>query len=396
MPTTDRSSRSTLTEAPRRRRAILVAATLALCPAGCSSADAPSAQLRAPSGPPAQRWSETGAGPGFRLSGRIVFRGACDASGAAGVATGLIAVADDEDNRLRVYHTGRGGQPVALVDAVRDPSGHPVNLDEMDLEGSATVGSRVYWVASHGRKKSGKRAPSRLMLFATDIGPDGQLAPVGRPYNSLLHQMVEEPSLARYRLRDAADRSPISPGGLNIEGLTDTPEGHLLLGFRNPVPGGRALLVRITNPADMVERGARPRFGPSVELDLEGRGIRTIASWDNAYWIVGGDIADPILPSRLYRWDGSTARPVWIDSADLGDLNIEAIATVPTESGARLLLISDDGSRSVGGKKCKKLRDPAAKYFRASWLEAVPALSGRGGSRSRAEPAAAPAPPAAP
>lgn len=370
MRTADRSSRSTLTEP--RSHAMLATTTLALCALACSSADAPAAAPPAPAGPPAQRWSETGARPEFRLSGRIVFRGACDASGAAGLPAGHIAVADDEDNRLRVYDTGRGGQPVAMVDAVRGPDGHPADLDEMDLEGAATVGSRVYWVASHGRKKSGKRAPSRLMLFATDIGPDGQLVPVGRPYNALLRQMVEDPALARYRLRDAAERSPISPGGLNIEGLTDTPEGHLLLGFRNPVPGGRALLVRITNAADMVERGAPPRFGPSVELDLEGRGIRTIASWDDAYWIVGGDIADPVLPSRLYRWDGTRARPVWIDSADLGDLNVEAIATVPTESGARLLLISDDGSRPVAGRKCKKLRDPAAKHFRATWLEAVP------------------------
>ena len=33
---------------------------------------------------------------------------------------------------------------------------------------------------------------------------------------------------------------------------------------------------------------------------------------------------------------------------------------------------SPDGSRPVGGRKCKKLRDPAAKHFRATWLEAVP------------------------
>jgi hypothetical protein len=371
MRTADRSSRSTQTEA-LGRRALLVAAMVGLSPVACSSVEPVQAAPRVPPGPPAQRWSETGAGPGYRLSGRVVFRGACDASGAAGLAAGHVAVADDEDNRLRIYHSGRGGHPLALVDAGRDPAGPPADLDEMDLEGAATVGSRVYWIASHGRKKSGKRAPSRLMLFATDIGPDGQLVPIGRPYQHLLHQLVNQPSLDRYRLRDAAARSPISPGGLNIEGLTDTPEGHLLLGFRNPVPGGRALLVRITNPGPIVERGAPPRFGPAVELDLEGRGIRTIASWDGAYWIVGGDIDDPVLPSRLYRWDGTRARPVWIDSADLGDLNIEAIATVPTDTGPRLLLISDDGSRAVAGRKCKKLRDPTAKHFRATWLEAVP------------------------
>ena len=109
----------------------------------------------------------------------------------------------------------------------------------------------------------------------------------------------------------------------------------------------------------MVDRGAAPRFGSPVDLNLEGRGIRTIASWQDAYWIVGGDIADPILPSRLYRWDG-TEPPVWIDSVHLRDLNIEAIATIATEVGPRLLLLSDDGTRHLRGRRCKKLRDPAA------------------------------------
>ena len=335
----------------------------------CSSASGP----RGTAGgepPPAPRWSAVPARPPYQLSDLIFFRGACDASGAAGLPSGRVVVADDEDNRLRVYHAARGGDPVTLVNGVGDSSGAPAILDEMDLEGSATIGSRVYWIASHARKKSGKPAPSRLILFATDVHgePATALAPAGRPYAQLVRELVRAPSLARYDLAAAAARSPISPGGLNIEGLTNTPEGHLLIGFRNPVPGGRALLVRISNPSDVIDRGAPPRFGAGIELDLEGRGIRTIASWQGAYWIVAGDIADPIQPSRLYRWDGRSA-PVWIDTADLRDLNIEAIAEVPTDTGPRLLLLSDDGSRRIGGRKCKKLRDDRAKRFRGAWLE---------------------------
>ncbi len=119
--------------------------------------------------------------------------GACDASGAASLGGGRIAVADDEDNRLRVYDLSTAGPPVEIVNTrphLADARGkHP----EMDLEAAATVGTRVYWIASHSRKKSGKRARSRLRLFATDLrrGESGAatLAVVGRPYELLLEDL---------------------------------------------------------------------------------------------------------------------------------------------------------------------------------------------------------------
>ncbi|HTE55113.1 MAG TPA: hypothetical protein VK698_29880, partial [Kofleriaceae bacterium] len=79
----------------------------------------------------------------WSLSQPIVFTGACDASGAAGLSGGRIAVADDEDNHLRVYDLDAGGAPLELLDVsadLVDPGGkHP----ELDLEASATVGSRI-------------------------------------------------------------------------------------------------------------------------------------------------------------------------------------------------------------------------------------------------------------
>jgi hypothetical protein len=341
--------------------AVLVAALAASCGAstGAFTGDEPDAPVV-----PAPRASEVDGEVRYRLSPTITFRGACDASGAAGLEDGLVAVADDENNLLRIYDAVRGGAPVEVIGLGGD--------DEMDLEGAATIGSRIYWVSSHGRKKSGKRAPSRLKLLASDMrgaGASPRLAAAGRPYTRLLEDMIGAPALARHGLAAAAERSPIERGGLNIEGLTETPgQDHLLLGFRNPVPGGRALLVRITNPAELVEGRAAPRFGRSQELDLEGRGIRTIAHWDGAYWIAGGPAVDPGASFRLYRWDG-TRQPVWIDSIAFGDLTPEAMTTVTIDGRPRLLLLSDDGTRDVHGKRCKKLRDPALKRFRGAWLE---------------------------
>lgn len=348
----------------------LARALLTCALAGCAPSSASPAADASPPASPAPRASQS-PGPRYRLSAPIVFRGACDASGAEGLPGGLLAVADDEDNRLRVYDPARGGFPVSWVDADRHLTGG-AGADERDLEGSATIGSRLYWIASHGRKKSGKRAPSRLTLFASEVETAAgapRLVVTGRAYQRLLDDLVTAPALARYQLAGAAARSPIEPGGLNIEGMVSTPEGHLLLGFRNPIPGGRALLIRIENPGLLVERGGPARIGAPRELPLEGRGIRTIAAWRGAYWIIGGAIGDPDrLPSRLYRWDGH-GPPVWVDSVDLGDLNVEAMAVVDRDGEPRLLLVSDDGSRPLGGRKCKKLKDPGARRFRAVWLE---------------------------
>jgi len=365
-----RSSRSTRSRRGARSAAAPISTGLALAVALLSVGTAACAgSARGADGDDSAdlRWS---------LSQPIVFTGACDASGAAGLSGGRIAVADDEDNHLRVYDLDAGGAPLELLDVsadLVDPGGkHP----ELDLEASATVGSRIYWIASHSRKKSGKRAASRLRLFATDLAPGGgaavqTLALAGRPYERLLADLTLAPGLAGHDLAAAAGRSPVQEGGLNIEGMTDIPgTGTLLLGFRSPVPRGRALLVPVRNPAAMIERGEPAEIGPPIDLDLGGRGVRALVSWAGAYWIVAGS---PLgrAESRLYRWDGSSA-PVWIRSVRFGDLNPEALAEVSLGPRRGLLILSDDGERVMGGRICKRLKDVSAKQFRAVWLEKVP------------------------
>jgi hypothetical protein len=291
----------------------------------------------------------------------LVFTGACDASGAVWLTGSLVAVADDEDNELRVYDSAAPGAPIAVLDtqaSMAEPGGkHP----EMDLEAAARVGDRIYWLASHGRKKSGKPAPSRLRLFATDVLPGGRLAFVGTPYARLVEDLAALPGVD---LAAAAARSPSADGGLNIEGLGETAAGALLLGFRSPVQGGRALLVPIDNPAAMVERGERAALGAPIELDLGGRGVRAM-EWDGRqHWIVAGGTGARELDARLYVWDGrGAARPV--ERVRFAGLNPEAMARV----GDRLLVLSDDGERDMGGRSCKKLKDAAARRFRAVWLD---------------------------
>lgn len=46
----------------------------------------------------------------------LIFTGMCDASGAVELSRDLFAVADDEDNVLRIYDANRGGAPLSSSD----------------------------------------------------------------------------------------------------------------------------------------------------------------------------------------------------------------------------------------------------------------------------------------
>jgi hypothetical protein len=280
---------------------------------------------------------------GWTLGRTIDFTGACDASGAAGLGDGRLVVADDEDNRLRVYDLSAGGAPLETIETTSRLAGGRGGSPEMDLEAAATVGKRIFWVASHSLRKSGQRDASRLRLLATDLVRQGEatsdtLVVAGRPYERLLSDLLRATALARFDLADAARRPPHSPGALNIEGLTDMPgSGHLLVGLRSPVPGGRALLIPIRNPDAMVERGEPADLGPPIQLDL-----------------------------------GGTGQPSWVQSVRFGQLNPEAMAEVTARGRSGLLILSDDGERAMGASMCKHLEVESKKQFRGTWLDKVP------------------------
>jgi len=298
----------------------------------------------------------------------LVHDGMCDASAAVALDGGRFVVADDEDNVLHVYAGDASGPPLARVELDRfldaDPE-HP----EADLEGAARSGSRIYWIGSHGRSRSGKRRPGRMRFFATtvpqgDVGP----APIGRPYAYLLRDLVHEPALARFDLEAAATKAPQAPGGLNIEGLGAMPDGRLLIGFRNPIPGGLALLVPLLDPEALVSGTSSARFGAPILLDLGGRGIRDIAPFRGGYLILGGGADGG--QQRLYRWSGEGSSPEALD-VDLGGLSPEALVA-DAATASRVLLISDDGNEAIGGRRCKDLGDRALRRFRSVWID-VPA-----------------------
>jgi hypothetical protein len=288
------------------------------------------------------------------------YRGLCDASAAAALDGRHFVVAGDEDNRLRIY---RRSEPEPLRDVVLDRFLGTRKGAESDLEGAARVGNRIYWIASLSRNAKGKAQPDRQRFFATEVEPGDTpgLRPVGRAQERLLADLIAAPGLAAWRLGEAAQRAPEAPGGLNVEGLAEGPYGTLLIGFRNPLREGRALLVPLLNPDDLL-RGEAARFGAPIGLELGGRGVRSIERVADGYLIVAGPVADT-GDFVLFRWSGQAAdAPQRLQRVELGSLRPEALFAWPG-SGA-LQLLSDDGGIETNGVACKD-RPPQQQAFRS-------------------------------
>ena len=301
------------------------------------------------------------------VSTQSFYVGMCDASAAVALNNELFAVANDEDNSLRIYHASKGGAPVYSHDLsllLRVDRKKP----ETDLEGASWMGDRIFWISSHGRNKDGEYRASRHRFFATRVHErDGRLhlVPEGRAYPHLLSDLLRDERLRPFRLDRASRLPPKAVGGLNIEGLCATPEDHLLVGFRNPIPQRQALIVPILNPSEIV--GGKPtRLGSPVLLNLGGRGIRDIVRWHDRYILLAG-AHDGSENSRLFEWDGASGQPRELGDNKFPNFNPEAVIVYP-EAAKPLQLLSDDGTQLVGGVPCKTLKEPGLRSFRGMWL----------------------------
>lgn len=300
----------------------------------------------------------------------LVFTGMCDASAAVPLDRHRFVVADDEDNELRAYDTRSPGAPIWRVDVstaigvTPKPGKAKRSAPEADIEAATRVGDLSFWMTSHGRNSSGKPKPERLKLFAAALpAPDKPLQVTGRAYEHLLDDLFSDPRLQRFGLREAAELAPKAPGGLNMEGMTARNEGGVWIGFRNPIPEGRALLVPLLN-IEQVVVDARARLGDPRLLDLGGLGVRAISHRAGRYLILAGPF-DGGLSARLYTWDG-VSQPK-LDARDqLRGLNPEGFFT--PEGSNDVLVLSDDGSVIVDGSECKRLKNPSKKRFRARWI----------------------------
>jgi hypothetical protein len=325
-----------------------------------------------PSPQPSLQPNPPKAAPSAASTGDLTFTGMCDASAGVPLDERRFVVADDEDNVLRAYDTQAPGAPVWSVDVSGSLGVHAKGKKvgkappEIDIEAATRVGELAFWITSHGRNSSGKLKPERLKLFATSVPKVGErLRVVGQAYDHFLDDLLAEPRLAPFGLAAAAERAPKSPGGLNLEGMTARLEGGVWVGFRNPLPEGKALVVPLLNPERLI-RGEKAALGEPRLLDLAGYGVRAISAHAGRYLILAGAF-DGTPGSRMYAWDGRGA-PVVVASATLSGLNAEGFFSRDSER-ERVLVLSDDGSVLIDGTECKRLKATEQKRFRARWVK---------------------------
>ena len=288
-----------------------------------------------------------------RVSVSATYTGSADASGAVSLGTNYFVVGDDEDNTLRIYRRHGDGAPVMVenVGEWNTLQAKGGKKKELDLEAAARLGDKIFWLGSHSNNKNGKIELNRRQLFATTITETNgafHIAPAGLPYRHLVEDLASDSRLEKFKLAEAAaaGRAPKDAGGFNLEGICATPDGHLLIGFRNPIPHGRALLVPLLNPEAIIH-GEQAQLGYPIQLDLQGRGIRDLILVGNEYFIIAGDYrggkAAGALISQIYQWDGHSAQPRLLVS--LPQMNPEALIAYPDTGNKELQVLSDDGQK---------------------------------------------------
>ncbi|WP_371591346.1 hypothetical protein [Streptomyces sp. NBC_00513] len=321
--------------------------------------------------------------------------GSSDASAAVDVGGGHVLVADDESNVLRLYDRSRTGAPVRTWDL-----GPSLGLKkEVDIEAAARVGDTVYWTGSLGNNKDGKYKAERNTVFTTTITGSGAGTEVtfGSAHHGLREDLIAWDTAHGHRFGFAAGTAngqvPKRIDGFNIEGLEFAPGSTTTayLGFRAPlapaVPGGKALVVPVTNMDRVVAGTAAPVFGEPIEMDLGGLAIRDIRrNAANQYLILAGSWAadDNSDPYALYQWDGvpghAPRKRVDLPTTDPGGW--EVVVNVPDlrVPGARVQLITDSGSADLygDGREAKDLDHPEWKKARSAWFTLGPT---RGGHR---------------
>lgn len=272
---------------------------------------------------------------------------------------GRFLVAEDEKQHpFSVVVIGSDGR-IESRPVERDTDDALGKLD--DLEGlTLDAAGNIYAVTSHSRTSDGDEKKSRHKLARFRIEGNRIVAPaVFASLKSLL-------SAAHPALAAAATVADVkNDGGLNIEAIEIDPDTQqLLIGLRSPLLDGKALIARVDNPAALFAAGEASHVVPALEtLDLSGDGMRGL-SWIPAlhgFLVVGGPVAREQVQFRLWFWNGqhdAAARPVVVPGLP-GFEHAEGVTPAMFDGQPRIVVVSDDGSRTEGRYARYLLLDPA-------------------------------------
>lgn len=286
----------------------------------------------------------------------VAHTGSHDGSTAIAVDSMHFWMAEDEANELKMFSRTRSGPLLAKFDmnAVLGLSGK-----EVDIEGSCASpqhSGRIYWIGSLSNNKEGKIRPDRDRIFATEFsgsGAQSQLRFVGY-YQGLRQHLIAWGDAQGYDFSAKAAKGvePKRDDGFNVEGLEMAPDGKTLyIAFRAPLVGKRSDLALIAPLLDFEKWFASgrpldaPRFGKPLELDLGGRGFRSLGKNAQGEFLIVAGSTESTPDFALYTWDGKATGKPRLRTANLQGLAPEGIVEVPAslQGNFEVQLLSDFG-----------------------------------------------------
>lgn len=219
-----------------------------------------------------------------------------------------------------------------------------------DLEGlSVDRSGAIYAITSHSLDGDGEQKKSREKLVRFRI--EGNRVVAQESVKGLKSALIAtHPVLAA-----AAGVSDVKGGGgLNVEALEcSADQQRLLIGFRSPLLDKRAIIATIENPAEMFEEDQSPRVSARLDtLDLGGHGIRGMTYFPclEGFLLIGGPVSREDLQFRLWFWSGHPGAPAQrVEIAGLDGIgHAEGICPALIDGQQKIMIVSDDGSRSEG------------------------------------------------
>ncbi len=330
--------------------------------------------------------------------------GASDGSTAVAVDAQTMLIGDDEDQALRLYSRSDSGlfwnafDFTGELELPESSDGQPL---EVDIEASARIGDRIYWMGSHGNDRSGELSLNRSRIFANDLSGSGSAASLGYVgrYDHLRDDLIawdqaNGHGLGADALGFAAGTAdgvlPTLKNGFNIEALTIAPDGSsALLGFRAPqlpLPDrDHGLIVPLQNLQALVSDGeplpaGSAEFGAPMLLNLGGRALRAMSRASSGKILIiagpaGSDDGMPPNDFQLYEWSGSASQaPLAIDvplTKRIVGGSFEGIVDVPDGATGTVQLIVDNGAFEFynDGEEAKDLAELRHRKFRSEQVE---------------------------
>ena len=260
---------------------------------------------------------------------------------------GRLLVVEDESSRafslMRFAEDGTLYEDEALD--VRLIPGFKRKLS--DLEGLAKDNDGyIYAVTSHSKNKKGERRPDREHMVRFKI--EGSEVHEVSYFSNLKDALLKAHDLQK--IIKSRIGTEVDFDNINIEGLLyDRKQNRLMLGFREPMVNNLSMIVVISNPKEMFERDAAPKFSDAIFLELQGGGIRAL-SYDpvlDTYMIVNEIKGyEDNTYSQLWTWNGdakTAPEPVALPGI-INLNNVESIDSITINGESRLMIMSDEGS----------------------------------------------------